>query len=231
MDDLNNRNYSSPSEEVGRGAAIKRFVTNPIGENCYLIWGKNRECAIIDCGALGAAQESKIADFIERNELRPTLALQTHMHFDHMFGLHFLFRTYNLQPQCHASEQIIYDFAPQMSAQLLGVQIERPLVPIKSYLTDGQTIPFGESQIQVIHTPGHTPGGLCFYLSDAKVLFSGDTLFQGSIGRSDLPGGDTNALIESIRTRLLTLPSDTMVYPGHGPQTTIGEELNSNPYI
>lgn len=210
---------------------IKRFVTNPIGENCYLVWGKNRECAIIDCGALGAAQESKIADFIEKNDLSPTLALQTHMHFDHMFGLHFLHTKYNLQPQCHALEQTIYDFAPRMSIQLLGVQIKQPLVPIQSYLTDGQSIPFGESQIQVIHTPGHTPGGLCFHLPDAHVLFSGDTLFQGSVGRSDLPGGNMYDLIDSIRTKLLTLSADTTVYPGHGPQTTIGEELDSNPYI
>lgn len=210
---------------------IKRFVTNPIGENCYLVWGENLECAIIDCGALGAVQELKIADFIKKNDLRPTLALQTHMHFDHMFGLHFLYRTYNLQPQCHASEQAIYDFAPQMSSQLLGVQIEQPLVPVKSYLTDGQFIPLGNIQIQVLHTPGHTPGGLCFYLPDAKVLFSGDTLFQGSIGRTDLPGGNMDALVEGIRTKILSLPDEVVIYPGHGPSTTVGEELRMNPYL
>lgn len=210
---------------------IKRFVTNPIGENCYIVWGENLECAIIDCGALGAVQELKIADFIKKNDLRPTLALQTHMHFDHMFGLHFLYRTYNLQPQCHASEQAIYDFAPQMSSQLLGVQIEQPLVPVKSYLTDGQFIPLGNIQIQVLHTPGHTPGGLCFYLPDAKVLFSGDTLFQGSIGRTDLPGGNMDALVEGIRTKILSLPDEVVIYPGHGPSTTVGEELRMNPYL
>ena len=228
---MENSNHSFPSGEVGRGVWIKRFVTNPIGENCYLVWDDSLECAIIDCGSLGEAQENKIARFIEDNKLHPVLALQTHMHFDHIFGLHFLHRTYGLQPMCHTSEQPVYDFAPAMSRNFFGIEIESPLVPVKQYLSDGQELQFGHSSFRVLYTPGHTPGGLCFYQPDAKALFSGDTLFQGSIGRTDFPGGSLQALVDGIRTKILTLPDDVTVYPGHGPSTTVGYERQYNPYL
>ena len=210
---------------------IKRFVTNPIGENCYLVWDDSLECAIIDCGALGEAQENKISHFIEENRLHPVLALQTHMHFDHIFGLHFLYRTYGLQPMFHASEQPIYDFAPAISRNFFCIDLESPLVPVKQYLTDGQELQIGNSSLRVLHTPGHTPGGLCFYLLEVKALFSGDTLFQGSVGRTDFLGGSMEALVDSIKTKIFTLPDDVIVYPGHGPSTTVCDERQFNPYM
>ena len=209
---------------------IKRFVTNPIGENCYVLWDESRDAAIIDCGAWGEAKEQKIVQFIEETGLRPRLALQTHMHFDHIMGLPLLYHHYGLQPQCHQAELPVYEAAPVMVRDWFGQQMP-PLVPVGAYLSDGQEISLGQTCIRVIHTPGHTPGGLCFYVPEAKVLFSGDTLFQGSIGRSDLPGGDMQALQEGIRTRLLTLDEDTVVYPGHGPTTTVGDERRMNPYL
>lgn len=210
---------------------IRRFVTNPIGENCYVVWDDTLEAAIIDCGAWGEDREQRIAHFIEEKGLRPRLALQTHMHFDHAMGLHFLNDTYGLQPQCHALEQSVYDYMPPMVLEWFGFQMRMPLVPLGETLTDGQEIQFGNTRLQVLFTPGHTPGGLCFYFPEAKALFSGDTLFQGSIGRSDLPGGDAEQLIQSIRTKLLSLPDDVTVYPGHGPSTTIGDERQMNPYL
>lgn len=210
---------------------VKRFVTNPIGENCYLVWDDTRETAIIDCGAWGEAKEEKIAHFIEENDLHPRMALQTHMHFDHVLGLHFLHRRYGLLPMCHRLEQPVYDFVPRMARDWFQMQVPEPLVPVGAYLTDGQELQFGHSSLRVLHTPGHTPGGLSFYLPQASLLFTGDTLFQGSIGRTDLPGGSLQALVEGIRTKILTLPDDVTVYPGHGPETTIGDERHFNPYL
>ena len=208
----------------------KRFVSNAIGENCYLVWDDTLECAIIDCGAWGELKEEKIAQFIEENELRPCMALQTHMHFDHVMGLAFLHRRYGLQPMCHALEQPVYEAAPEMVHDWFSLQMP-PLVPVSEYLFDQQLLEFGHTSLRVLHTPGHTPGGLCFYFPESKLLFTGDTLFQGSVGRSDLPGGDVQALIRGIWNQLLSLPDDTVVYPGHGPQTTIGDERRTNPYL
>ena len=210
---------------------IKRFVTSPIGENCYIVWDDTREGVIIDCGAWGEAKEMKIAQFIEDNKIRLRYALQTHMHFDHIMGLHFLQRQYGLRPMCHTLEQPVYEAMPVMVRDWMGAPMPEPLVPVQEYLSDQQELTFGHTTIRVLFTPGHTPGGLCFYLPDAKVLFSGDTLFQGSIGRSDLPGGDAEQLIQSIRTKIVTLSDEVTVYPGHGPATTIAGECRMNPYL
>jgi len=210
---------------------IKRLVTNPIGENCYLVWDDTLECAIIDCGAWGEQKEQKIAQFVTENHLKPQLALQTHMHFDHILGLPFLHRQYGLSPLCHAEEQQIYETAPTMARDWFGILIPTPLLPIQEYIVDGQNIPLGNTRLQVIHTPGHTPGGVMFYHPESKVLFSGDTLFQGSIGRTDHLGGDMEQEIQSIQARVLELPDEVIVYPGHGPATTVGEEKLHNPYI
>ncbi len=210
---------------------IHRFVTNPIGENCFIVWDDTQEAVIIDCGAWGEAKENKIARFIEENHIHLCYALQTHMHFDHIMGLHFLHRRYGLRPSCHALEQSVYEAMPAMVQAWMGVAMQEPLVPIQEHLTDGQELTFGRTALRVLLTPGHTPGGLCFYLPEAKILFSGDTIFQGSIGRSDLPGGSMNALVESIRTKILPLPDDVTIYPGHGPSTTVGDERRTNPYL
>jgi len=209
---------------------IKRFVTNAIGENCYLVWDDSRELAIIDCGVWDKLKEEKIARYIEENGLHPCMALQTHMHFDHIMGLPFLHRRYGLLPQCHALEQPIYEAAPDMVSSWFGQEME-PLVPVGEYLVDQQQLQLGHTTIRVLHTPGHTPGGLCFYLPSEKLLFSGDTLFQGSVGRSDLPGGNVQDLLRGIWKQILSLPDEVVVFPGHGPETTVGDERRTNPYL
>ena len=210
---------------------IKRFVANAIGENCYILWDDTLEAAIIDCGAWGETKETKIAHFIEENNLQPRMALQTHMHFDHVLGLPFLLRQYGLRPRCHAFEQEVYNYVPIMASELFGLELSDPLVPVEEYLVDNEELQFGNIRFRILFTPGHTPGGLCFYFPDNKALFSGDTLFLGSIGRSDLPGGNGGQLIRSIHTKLLSLPDDVTVYPGHGPATTVGNERRNNPYL
>jgi len=210
---------------------IKRFVVNPLGENCYLLWDESLECAIIDCGAWDASRVEKITQFIEDNHLTPRLALQTHMHFDHVLGLPFLYKRYALQPLCHRLEQQIYDDAPDMVHSVFQLDMSVTLVPVLRYLEDGEEVSFGHTTLRVIHTPGHTPGGLMFYQSESKVLFSGDTLFMGSVGRTDFSNGNMDQEIRSIQTRVLTLPDEVVVYPGHGPSTTIGDERRTNPYL
>ncbi len=210
---------------------IKRFVANPIGENCYLLWDDSLECAIIDCGAWDKSKEEKIALFIEENGLKPRLALQTHMHFDHVLGLPFLHQQYGLQPLYHRLEQAVYDDAPDMVHNLFQLDVPVKLVPVSRYLEDEEEIAFGNTRLRVIHTPGHTPGGLMFYQPENKILFSGDTLFMGSVGRTDISDGNMEQEIRSIKTRVLVLPDDVTIYPGHGPSTTVGDERRTNPYL
>ena len=210
---------------------VHKFEVNPLGENCYIVWDDSCEGIIIDCGAWGEQEEEQIARFVADNGIQLRYALQTHMHFDHVLGLDFVHRTYGLSPLCHASEQRIYEFAPVMAREWFQMQMAEPIVPVAGYLADGQALTFGHTTLRVLHTPGHSPGSLSFYLPDDHLLFSGDTLFCGSVGRTDLPGGSMQQMTESLRTKVLTLPSEVVVYPGHGPSTTIGDERLYNPYL
>ena len=210
---------------------IRRFVANPIGENCYVLWDESKECAIIDCGALGTEKQQRISQFIADNGLMPRLALQTHMHFDHIFGLPFLSRDSGLKPRYHAGDQKIYDAAAAMSRDWFGMDMEQPLPQAETYLSDNEELHFGNTTLRVLHTPGHTPGGVTFFEPQTKSAFTGDTLFAGSIGRTDLPDGDFETELSSIRERLFTLPPEAIVYPGHGPSSTIADEGLHNPYI
>ncbi len=210
---------------------IQRFVVNPIGENCFVLSDdETKEGVIIDCGAFDEKEFAQIEQYIEQKGIKLTHALQTHMHFDHVFGLDFLHNKYGLKPECHRKEEAIYADQPRLALQLCGVQLPLPKVGIGGFLDDGQTIAVGNLELKVMHTPGHTPGGLCFHCQSEAVLLSGDTLFQGSVGRTDTPGGDYVAEIESVK-RLLALPKETVTHPGHGPSTTVEQELLYNPYV
>ncbi len=211
---------------------VKCFVLNPIAENCYVVSDPTtREGVIVDCGAFDSGEFSRIEEYISSEGITLRHALQTHMHFDHVFGLDLLHERYGLQPECHTEEQTVYADGPRLARELCGVALPLPRVGIGGFLEDGQVIPVGNAELKVIHTPGHTPGGLCFYIGEADgILLSGDTLFQGSVGRTDVPQGSWRALLQSLRAKLLTLPPETVVYPGHGPSTTIAYERQYNPY-
>ena len=207
----------------------KTFTVSPIEENTYLLWDEEtREAAIIDCGAWIDGERQMISDFISAENLQLRLVLQTHAHFDHIWGVPWLFQTYGLRPLLHLSEETIYYDMPDMVSRF-GLRMKEDLPRPDSTLQEGMVITLGHNKISVLHTPGHTPGGVCFYLPEEHLLFSGDTLFQGSAGRTDLPGGDMNQLLLSLR-RLLKLPAEITVLPGHGPHTTIGYEAKYNPF-
>jgi len=210
---------------------IETFVVNPLSENCYVVSDPTGEGVIIDCGAFSKEEFKQIEDYIETNGILLKHALQTHMHFDHIFGLDFLFDRYALKPECHELEAKTYERNPQQAFDLCGIRLPLPEVGMGTFLKDGEKIAFGETVLTAIHTPGHTQGGLCFYCEAEGVLFSGDTLFQGSVGRTDPPLGNYRKEIESITNRILTLPAETVVYPGHGPKTSVQYELKYNPFI
>lgn len=210
---------------------IKRFVVNFIEENCYLIYDETLDAAIIDCGAYTTEEKENILAFIQEKRLRVRHLLQTHCHFDHLFGAEFIHSQLGLKPRMHPEERDNYVSASQQMRMFLHREMDLPLPPIGSFFCENDTFPIGKQHIQVIHTPGHTSGGVCFYLPEAKVLFSGDSLFRHSIGRTDFPYGSEENLVRSIKEKILTLPKNVVVYPGHGTKTTIGEEMEENLYL
>lgn len=212
---------------------IQGFTVNPIQENTYIVSDSTGEAAIIDCGALFPEEQKAIADYISAHRLRPTLLLLTHGHFDHIFGCAWAAETYGLTPYMHPADEPFFAHAARHAEHFLrscpDFTVPSRFQPIGT--TDSpQTLPLGTHTLRVLHTPGHTPGGVCFYEAYEKVLFSGDTIFEESIGRTDL-GGKHEQLIHSIRTELLPLPDDVQIFPGHGGATTIGHERRYNPFL
>ena len=210
---------------------IKTFTVNPLGENCYVVSTDNLEAAIIDCGAKEKSEFWKIAEYIEKQNLQVKYLLQTHGHFDHVLGLAFAEDAYTLLPMMHPADTDWYNHTNEICMQVFGEGLRSPLPTLGSPLAHGDVIKLGYDSLQVIHTPGHTQGGVCFYNEKQGLLFSGDTLFRCSIGRADLEGGNQGQLIRGIREKLLTLPDSVQVYPGHGSTTTIGYEKTNNYYL
>lgn len=208
---------------------IKTFTVNPLQENCYVISDETNECVIIDCGAFTEDERKEITDYISSSGLKPVHLLATHGHFDHNLGIGAIQEAFGVKLKIHrADEQQILSIS-QQAQDFMGMLIN--FTPqIDSFLCGGDTIQFGTHTLQCIAAPGHSMGGLLFYCEEEKALFSGDTLFRLSIGRTDLPGGSMFMIINSLR-QLCQLPDDVVVYPGHGPSTTIGYELAHNPYI
>lgn len=217
---------------------IKTFTVNPLGVNCYVV-SHGGEAAIIDCGCFSEKEWTAIRDYIEAEHLCVKHVLLTHGHFDHIYGLRFVERDLQLKPCLHKLDEQTYLNAMDMAFQFIGVRLPGQLPNIDCFLTDGQKLVLGRDDnddkqgvtLEVLHTPGHTPGGVSFYCAQEGIVFSGDTLFQGSLGRTDFPGGDMQTEIDSIRERLFTLPDQTRVLPGHGPATTIAYEKMYNPYF
>ena len=212
---------------------IQGFTVNPIQENTYIVSDSTGEAAIIDCGALFPEEQKAIADYISTHRLRPTLLLLTHGHFDHVFGCAWAAETYGLTPYMHPADEPFFAHAVRHAEHFLrscpDFTVPSRFQPIGTP-DSPQTLALGTHTLRVLHTPGHTPGGVCFYEADEKVLFSGDTIFEESIGRTDL-GGKHEQLIHSIRTELLPLPDDVQILPGHGGPTTVGHERRYNPFL
>lgn len=210
---------------------ITRFVVNMIEENCYLIADDSNEAALIDCGAFYPEERKAISDHIAEHHLRLTHLFNTHGHFDHIFGADYIYKEYGLSIELCADERDTYQMAQQQMRQFIHRDLPISLPAVKHWFADGDVLQVGHTQLQVIATPGHTPGGVCFYCEKEHVLFSGDSLFKHSIGRCDLPGGNSDQLIHALQTRIMPLPADVQVLPGHGAPTTIAEERRMNPYL
>jgi hydroxyacylglutathione hydrolase len=210
-------------------SSVKVFPNNPLQENTYVLYDKTGECAIIDPGMDTSIEQNAVVNFIRDNRLKPTLLLNTHCHIDHILGNKFVFDMYGLKPQFHKGELDLLEagiaYAPQF-----GLRYDPSPVP-DVFLGETGTVTFGETTLNLIFAPGHSPAHLCFYDVAANFVIGGDVLFRGSIGRTDLPGGDFKTLIDNIEQKLLTLPDSCTIYPGHGPETTIGFEKQYNPFL
>lgn len=210
-------------------ASLKTFTNSLIGENTYIVYDNSGECAIIDPGMYTAFDQNSIVSFINNNDLKPVLLLNTHCHYDHVLGNKFIFDNYNLKPQFHKGELELLLEAPAWTAQM-GVHYEVSPLP-DVFLPETGTVSFGQTTLELIFAPGHSPAHLCFYERKKNFLVGGDVLFRLSIGRTDFPGGSHELLLRNIREKLFTLPEDCTVWPGHGPQTTIGYEKRNNPFL
>lgn len=208
---------------------IHSFTFSPIQENTYILFDETKECVIIDPGCYDNQERIELAEFIKKNSLKPVKLLNTHCHLDHIFGNNFVCETYNLSPEYNKKDQPVFD-AFLASASMYGLNAD-PSPPAKNYLEEGDVIKFGNSSLEIVFTPGHSPGSITFYNKDEKFMIAGDVLFCGSIGRTDLPGGDFETLINSIKTKLFPLGDDFKVYSGHGPSTSIGFEKKNNPFL
>jgi glyoxylase-like metal-dependent hydrolase (beta-lactamase superfamily II) len=208
---------------------VAYFTYNPFYENTYILYNDKKECIIIDPGNYTDNENQNLSSFIMRQDLKPTRLLLTHAHLDHIFGTNYIYNTYGLTPEMHKNEQMIWDGAP-LAGQMFGVRMP-PLPTVKTSLVEGEDILWHDDRLRILFTPGHSPGSVCLVNDAQRWVIGGDVLFNGSIGRTDLPGGDYDTLITSIRTHLYALPDDYTVYSGHGDPTTIGEEKRSNPFV
>ena len=209
---------------------IVEFTFNPFQENTYLLYDMERaDLLIIDPGAERNSEQKQLRSFIQQHELKPRSILLTHAHIDHVLGLYDLQQAYGLPAYMHADELDNFSNLPQY-APLFGVTSYRP-AQVEATLDESRRIALGSVEIELRKVPGHSPGHLVFYVEEQQLLIGGDTLFYESIGRTDLPGGDHQTLLSAIRSKLYTLPDEVTVYPGHGPQTTIGHEKKNNPFL
>lgn len=207
---------------------IQSFEFNPLQENTYVLYDETKECVIIDPGCFETDEKKELTDFLERHQLQVKMLLNTHCHVDHVLGNYYLKEKFKTQLLIPAGEVPVLQSA-KILAPLYGFHQYEEATP-DGYLEEGDTITFGSHSLSVIFAPGHSPGHVVFYNEPNGILISGDVLFYNSIGRTDLPGGDHNTLLNSIRQKLFRLPDSIKVYPGHGPETTIGFEKRTNPF-
>lgn len=208
---------------------VHAFTFGPFQENTYILYDETLECIIIDPGCYDQEERTELADFIEEKKLKPVKLINTHCHLDHVFGNGFVAGKYNLKLEINKLDKQVLD-SFLMTASLYGLNADPSPQP-SVYLEEGDKIKFGQSELEILFTPGHSPGSITFYNRDQKFMIAGDVLFHGSIGRTDLPGGNYQTLIDSIKNKLFPLGDDYTVYNGHGSSTTTGFERLNNPFL
>lgn len=209
---------------------IKKFTCNMLQENCYVVSDETKECMIVDCGAFYPEERQAIVDYIRANNLKPMHLVATHGHFDHNFGNDTIYKEFGLKPEIHRKDERLLQTIGDQAMTIVGANIDAEMPAAGRLLSENDTIEFGSHKFVVIETPGHSPGGVFYYCKEENVAFSGDTLFKGSIGRTDFMGGSMFMLIQSLRM-ISQMPDEVKLLPGHGPETSIGEEVAHNPYI
>jgi hydroxyacylglutathione hydrolase len=209
--------------------SIHYFTFGPFQENTYVLFDESKECIVIDPGCYDTAERAELAAFIDDKKLKPVRLINTHCHLDHVFGNAFVATTYNLKLEINKLDQPVLDSFLN-TCRLYGLNAEPSPAP-SVYLNEGDIVKFGNSTLEILFTPGHSPGSITFYNREQKFMIAGDVLFYGSIGRTDLPGGNFETLISSIKDKLFPLGDDFKVYSGHGPETNIGFERKNNPFL
>ena len=208
---------------------IQKFVFNSFQENSFVLYNERGECILIDPGCYSSEEEQLMVQFIEENNLKPIRIINTHGHVDHILGVEYLSQKYSLPLEIHEEDKRLTELSPSYGS-MYGFEVKVPS-NIKTSLSDEMEIEFGESKLRLLHVPGHSPGSIAIFAENEKFVIVGDVLFKGSIGRTDLPGGDYDTLMKSIFQKLVPLGDEVTVYSGHGPETSIGYERISNPFI
>ena len=210
---------------------VKTFPCNQLQENTYVVSDDTRECVIIDCGAYYEEEFQAIQNYIETQQLKPVHLLATHGHFDHNFGNNFIFETYGLKVEISADDAYLINDLPGQFESMIGFPLHRQYPEVDHFFEADETIRFGHHTFDILKTPGHTPGGVTFYNKEESIAFTGDTLFRMSIGRTDFDRGSYKDIMDSLHNVIAKLPPDTVIFSGHGPKTTLAEELRYNPYF
>ena len=209
---------------------LLKLTFGPFSENTYVIYDETLECVVIDPGCSNAAERNELLKTINDLGLKPVRLINTHCHVDHIPGNPLIANTYNVGLEIHPNEVAVLEDAPNF-AHIFQIEMSGDQPPVKAFINEGDIINFGKTKLKALATPGHSPGSLSFYNEVEGYVISGDALFYRSVGRYDLPGADGNQLLQSIQTRLMTLPDDVKVYSGRGPDTTIGSERRHNPFL
>lgn len=211
---------------------IQRFECNPFQENCYIVSDESGEAIIVDCGAFYDEERKAVTKYIRDKKLRPIHLIATHGHIDHNFGNDTIYKEFGLKLEVNGKDEVLINHLPEQAMAFCNIKIEKDTIPpVEHYFTEQDTISFGSHTFCIIQTPGHTPGSVFFYCKEEHLAFSGDTLFRMSIGRTDFEFGNYTDIISSLHKITNILPPDTLILPGHGPKTTVKDELTMNPYI
>ena len=211
-------------------ALVAKFTFNPFQENTYIVYDETGECVIFDPGCYTEEEKKQLTNFIDANHLKPVRLINTHCHLDHVFGNKFVAEKYDLGLEIHKEELPVLKAVPQIST-MYGLPQPEPSPMPTNFLEPGTSLAFGNTRLDILFTPGHSPASISFFCERSNFVIAGDVLFYESIGRTDLPGGDFNTLIQSIKTQLYPLGDEVRVYSGHGPETTIGHEKEHNPFL